>query len=124
MLRWLGLGLLIGAGLASVARAQGSAQFDGQYVGDLTLTKIIKGDCTQPPLGAVYPLTISRGQVQFAYVPHFDTTLIGRVDKKGTFKASARLRRGLVQMTGQVEANNILAYIVSPSCNYTFQTRY
>jgi hypothetical protein len=30
MLRWLGLGLLLGAGLGGAAFAQGSARFDGQ----------------------------------------------------------------------------------------------
>jgi hypothetical protein len=122
MLRWLGLGLLLGTGLASVAWAQGSAKFDGQYMGELTLTKVIN-DCTQPPLGALYPLTISRGEVRFAYVPRFDTTLSGKVDENGTFKASARLRRGYVQMTGHIQGNNLTAHIVSPSCNYTFQTK-
>jgi hypothetical protein len=124
MLRWLGLGLMLGAGLGSVAWAQGSARFDGQYMGELTLTKIINGDCTQPPLGALYPLTISRGEVRFGYVPRFSTTLIGKVDEKGVFKASARLRRGGAQMTGRIEGNNITAYLVSPSCNYTFQTKH
>src|SRR5207237_4289637 len=52
-----------------IAWAQGSTKFDGQYRGELTLTKIINGDCTQPPLGAVYPLTKSRGEVRFVYVP-------------------------------------------------------
>ena len=122
MLRWLGLGLLLGAGFGSVAWAQGSARFDGQYMGELTLTKVIN-DCTQPPLGALYPLTISRGEVRFAYVPRFDTTLRGKVDENGIFKASARLRRGYVQMTGHIQGNNLTAYIVSPSCNYTFQTK-
>ena len=123
MLRWLGLGLLLGTGLGSVAWAQSSAKFDGQYRGELTLTKVIKGDCTQPPLGALYPLRISRGEVRFAYVPRFDTTLSGRVGEDGIFKASARARKGSVQMTGRIQANNITATIVSPSCNYTFKTR-
>ena len=35
MLRWLGLGLLLGAGLGSAAWAQGAAKFDGQYVESL-----------------------------------------------------------------------------------------
>src|SRR5580704_1993842 len=77
MLKWLGLSLLLGAGCGSVAWAQGSTRFDGQYVGELTLTGIINGDCTEPPVGALYPLTISRGQVRFKYVPRFDTTLVG-----------------------------------------------
>jgi hypothetical protein len=123
MLRWLGLGLLFSTGLASVAWAQGSARFDGQYMGELTLTKVISGDCTQPPLGALYPLTISRGEVRFVYVPRFITTLSGKIGENGVFKASARSRRGVVQMTGQVKRDNITAYIASPSCNYTFQTR-
>jgi hypothetical protein len=123
MLRWLGLGLLLGAGLGSAAWAQGPAQFDGQYTGELTLTRWITGDCTPPPEGALYPLTISRGEVRFAYVPRFSTTLTGRVSDNGAFKASARLRNGSIQMTGRVQGNNVTAYIVSPSCGYTFQTR-
>ena len=123
MLRCLRLGLLLGGGLGSVAWAQSVAKFDGQYMGELTLTKEITGDCTTPPLGALYPLTISRGEVRFAYRPRFDTTLRGRVDENGIFKASARLRRGFVQMTGRIEGNNLIASIVSPSCNYTFKTK-
>ena len=123
MLRCLGLGLLLGVGLGSVALAQSSAKFDGQYMGELTLTKEITGDCTTPPLGALYPLTISRGEVQFAYRPRFGTTLSGKVDENGTFKASARLRRGFVQMTGRIQGNNLTASIISPSCNYKFQTK-
>jgi hypothetical protein len=126
MLRRLGLGLLLGTGLGSVAWAQGSARFDGQYTGELTLTKVINeavNDCTQPPLGALYPLTISRGEVRFQYVPRFDTTLSGSVDQNGNFKASARLRKGFVRMTGRIQGNNLIAHIVSPSCNYTFQTK-
>ena len=69
MLRWLGLGLLLGTGLGSVAWAQGSAKFDGQYMGELTLTKVINGDCTPPPLGAIYPLTISNGHSSISICP-------------------------------------------------------
>jgi hypothetical protein len=123
MLRCLGLGLLLGTGLGSVAWAQGSAAFDGQYTGELTLTKVINGDCTKPPLGALYPLTISRGEVRFSYRPRFDTTLSGRVDENGVLKASARLRKGFVRMTGRIQGNNLTAFIVSPSCNYTFRTK-
>ncbi len=115
MLRWLGLGLLLGAGFGSVAWAQGSVKFDGQYMGALTLARVIHGDCTPPPLGAIYPLTISGGEVRFAYVPQFDTTLNGTVDKNGNFKASARLKRGFVQMKGRVQGNDVTAYIASPS---------
>ena len=124
MLRCLGLGLLLGAGLGSVAWAQGSAKFDGQYMGELTLTKEISGDCTTPPLGSLYPLTISRGKVRFAYLPRFNTTLGGSVDENGIFKASARLPKGFVQMTGRIQGNNLTASIVSPSCNYTFKTKH
>ena len=123
MLRRLGLGLLVGTGLGSVVWAQGLAKFDGQYMGELTLTKVISGDCTQPPLGALYALTISRGEVRFAYRPRFGTTLIGRVGENGSFKASARLPKGFVQMTGHIQGNNLTASIVSPSCNYTLHTK-
>ena len=123
MSRWLGLGVLLGAGLASIAWAQSPAGFDGQYMGELALTKIIKGDCATPPPGALYPLTISRGEVRFAYVPRFDTALRGRVGENGGFKASARARKGFVQMTGHIQGNSVTAHIASPSCNYTFQTR-
>lgn len=124
MPRWLGLGLMIGAGLGSAASAQGPSMFDGHYVGELTLTKVIDGDCTPPPLGSLYPLTIAGGEVRFSYVPRFDTTLVGRVGADGSFKASARLKRGLVQMTGHIQGNNLTADIVSPSCNYSYRTRY
>src|SRR5713101_2778321 len=106
MLRWLGVGLLLGAGLVSTAWAQGTARFDGQYMGELTLTKVISGDCTKPPLGALYPLEISRGEVRFAYLPRFATTLSGKVAANGIFKAAARLRRGSVQMTGRIQGTN------------------
>jgi hypothetical protein len=123
MLRGTGLGLLLAAGLASVAAAQGPTPFDGQYVGELTLTKVVSGDCTQPPPAAVYPLTISGGEVRFAYVPRFDTTLRGHVDARGNFKAAARIHHGVVRMSGRIRGSSITAYIVSPSCNYTFRTR-
>jgi hypothetical protein len=123
MLRSLGLGLLLGTGLGSVAWAQGSAKFDGQYMGELTLTKETSGDCTAPPLGALYPLTVSRGEVRFKYVPRFNTSLGGKVDQNGMFKASARLRSGVVQMTGHIQGNSLTAEIVSPSCRYTFKTK-
>ena len=115
--------MLLGTGLASVAWAQASARFDGQYRGELTLTKVIAGDCTEPPLGALYPLRIFKGEVQFVYVPRFDTTLKGRVDENGIFTASARVRKGFVQMKGRIQGRSITAYIVSPSCNYTYQTK-
>jgi hypothetical protein len=123
MLRLLGLGLLLGAALGDTAWAQGLAKFDGQYVGKLTLTKTISGDCTEPPLGSLYPLVISGSQVQFKYVPRFDTTLQGRIDQNGTFTASRRLRSGLVSMTGRIQENNVVAIIRSPSCQYTFKTK-
>jgi hypothetical protein len=123
MLRCLGVGLLLGTGIGSVAWAQGLTKFDGQYMGELTLRKVINGDCTKPPLGALYPLTISRGEVRFVYLPRFGTTLRGKVGENGAFKASARLRRGFVQMMGHIQGNNITADIVSPSCNYTFKTK-
>ena len=129
MPRRLGLGLLLGAALASAASAQmpypqGPSAFDGQYVGELTLTKVIDGDCTPPPLGSLYPLTVSRGEIRFSYLPRFATTLIGRVGGDGSFKAAARLKRGSVQMTGRIEGNKVTADIASPSCNYTFRSRY
>jgi hypothetical protein len=123
MLRWLGLGLLLGCGLGNAAWAEGAVRFDGQYMGELTLTKVIHENCTEPPLGALYPLNISRGEVRFVYVPRFDTTLRGTVDQNGAFKASARLRKGFVRMTGRIQGSNLTATIVSPSCNYTFHTK-
>jgi hypothetical protein len=123
MLRWMGLSLLLCTVFGSAAWAQGSAKFDGQYMGELTLTKEISGDCTRPPQGALYPLTITRGEVLFAYRPRFGTTLTGRVNENGVFRASARLRRGFVQMTGSIQGRKLTAYLVSPSCHYTFQTK-
>jgi hypothetical protein len=123
MLRCLGLGLLLGTGLASVGWAQGSGKFDGQYMGELTLTKVVSGDCTKPPLGALYPLTISRGEVRFAYRPRFDTALSGRIGENGNFTASARVPKGVVYMRGRVQGNSVTASIESPSCQYSFQTK-
>jgi len=124
MLRRVLAGVALVLGLTSLAWAQGAANFDGQYVGELTLTRVITGDCTPPPLGSLYPLTISAGQVRFAYVPRFDTTLSGRVAANGSFKATARLKRGVIQMTGRTDGNNLAAAIISPSCHYNFQARY
>ena len=123
MSRWLGPGLLLGIWLGGGAWAQGPSGFDGQYMGELALTKIIKGDCATPPPGALYPLTISGGEVRFAYVPRFDTALRGRIGQNGVFKASARARKGFVQMTGRIQGSNVDAHIASPSCNYAFRTR-
>jgi hypothetical protein len=115
--------LPFGAGLGGLAWAQGPARFDGQYVGELTLTGVVNGDCTQPPPGSLYPVQIAGGEVRFSYVPRFATTLTGRVGADGSFKAAARLKNGLVQMTGRVQGKSLTASIVSPSCNYTFQTK-
>jgi hypothetical protein len=123
MLRWLGLSLLLGTGFGSAAWAQASAKFDGQYMGELTLTKEITGDCTRPPLGALYPLTITGGVVRFVYRPRFGTTLSGKVNENGVLHASARLRRGFVEMRGRIQGNKVTARLVSPSCHYTFQSR-
>jgi hypothetical protein len=123
MLKRPALGMLLGAGLVQLAWAQGSPRFDGQYVGELTLRKIVSGDCTRPPLGARYPLTISGNEVEFRYVPRFDTTLRGQVDESGTFTASRVLRAGAISMTGHIHGNKVIARIVSPSCIYTFRTR-
>jgi hypothetical protein len=123
MLR-LGLSLLLAAALSGLAWAQSSTRFDGQYVGALTLMKVVSGDCATPPLGAVYPLTISGGQVQFKYDPRFDTILRGTVDENGNFRAYHTLRNGLIIMTGHIHQNNVTAHIKSPSCNYAFRTRY
>src|SRR6476661_8313393 len=105
MLRGLGLGLLLGGGVAGAAWAQGPAQFDGQYTGALVLVHEKKGDCTQPPSGALYSLTVSRGEVRFSYVPRFATTLSGRIAPDGVFRASARAKKGLVQMTGRIQGS-------------------
>jgi hypothetical protein len=115
--------LLLGAGFARSALAQGSDAFDGQYVGELTLMSVVQGDCTKPPLGSVYPLTISRGRVTFQYTPRFSTTLIGTVDRNGVFKASARAHKGIVRMMGRIRGDSVTASVVSPSCNYNFQTK-
>jgi hypothetical protein len=122
MLKRLGLGLLFAVGIAGAAAAQGWTRFDGQYVGELTLAGVVSGECMHPPPGSAYPMTIAGGQVRFKYVPRFDTTLIGRVDQNGNFKAARQLKRGWVSMTGHVDANGVTASIVSPSCNYNFQS--
>jgi hypothetical protein len=124
MWRRLGPGLLLGTALANLAWAQASTMFDGHYMGKLTLTKVVSGDCTEPPPGALYPLTISRGQVEFKYVPRFDTILRGMVDNNGKFNASQRVRSGVVSMAGRIQGNAVTAYITSPSCRYAFTTQY
>lgn len=124
MRRWLGLAVLLGAGLVNVARAQGPGDFDGQYVGELALTRVISGDCTKPPLGSTYPLAISGGIVRFKYVPRFDTVLTGRVDRNGNFRAARQLKRGTVVMTGHTNGINLSATLISPSCQYTYTARY
>ena len=113
MLRRLGLGLLLGATTGAAAWAQATDRFDGQYVGELTLKSVVTGDCTQPPPAAVYPLTISGGEVRFAYLPRFATVLTGTVNAKGTFKASARVHGGMIRMTGHTDGIHITAAIAS-----------
>lgn len=121
-LKPLAFGLLFGAALANPGWAQATTEFDGQYVGKLTLTKLRSGDCTEPPLGALYPLAISGGRVEFKYLPRFDTILRGHVAANGTFTASLRLRRGRIRMTGHIEGTDVIATIKSPSCIYHFKT--
>src|SRR5262249_49741446 len=105
--------------------AQGVTKFDGQYVGALTLTGIVNGDCTTPPLGSAYPLSVLHGQVRFKYVPRFDTTLIGTVDPNGDFKASRRLKHGEVKMTRHIDPiGRVAAVIQSPSCLYAFKVEH
>jgi len=125
MPRRLVLGVLLSAGLAGAAWAQDASRFDGQYVGEMTLTGIVNGDCSRPPLGSSYPLTIRDGVVRFKYVPRFDTTLVGKIDTKGDFKATAALHHGTATMTGHVRAGfgTVTASIVTPSCQYSFQTK-
>lgn len=124
MLKRAGMVVVLGAGLAGAAFAQAPTKFDGHYVGELTLTGIISGDCTKPPIGAEYPLTIAGGQVSFKYVPRFDTTLRGRIDANGSFKAGGQTKHGLVTMTGRISGyRNLMADIVSPSCQYRFQSK-
>jgi len=114
--------MLMVAMLGSIApaAAQGAAGFDGEYSGTLTLVEVISGNCTPAPPGAVYPLTISGGQVSFAYDPRFDTVLTGSVAPDGTFQASAPTSLGPIKMTGQIKGNQVNAQIVSPSCLYNF----
>jgi hypothetical protein len=116
--------MLGSTGFAEIASAQVTTGFDGQYVGQLTLVEVIAGDCTTPPLGAVYPLDVSGGRVTFAYVPRFATTLTGTVAANGYFKASARTKHGRVEMSGQIRERKVNAQIVSPSCLYNFATGY
>jgi hypothetical protein len=124
MLRRLAPALLLAVALAGAAGAQEPSRFDGRYVGKLTLDKVLSGDCTRPPLGALYPLTVAGGRVEFKYVPRFDTILRGTVGANGSFTAAQRLRNGIVRMTGQIEAKRIAATIRSPSCIYSFKTDY
>lgn len=124
--RGLAVGVLFGAVIgAAPALAQTPTQpagsFDGQYVGELKLDGVVSGDCTPPPLGSTYPLTIAGGEVRFAYVPRFATTLTGRVDAKGNFQAAARVPSGMIRMTGHIDGIRLAASILSPSCRYTYR---
>lgn len=124
MLRFRGwLLLLLGIALAAPAGASGRGAFDGQYVGELTLIAVIQGDCSTPPLGSLYPLTVADGRVRFLYTPRFSTTLLGTIDRNGVFKAAARTKGGAVQMNGRIQGGKVAATIASPSCNYKFATR-
>src|SRR3954454_7948683 len=107
---------------AQIAYPQAPSPFDGQYTGELTLVQVIDGDCTPPPFGALYPLTVSGGQVRFAYLPRFATTLTGSVAPNGSCTAAAPTKTGLVRMTGQIRGNAVRAQIESPSCWYNFAT--
>jgi hypothetical protein len=118
----LGLGLSLAAAGASLAAAQGSPRYDGQYVGTLILDKTIRGDCDEPPPGAQYPLSVSGGAVKFNYLPRFSTTLVGTVDAAGNFVALAAIKSGTIQMTGRIVGQRVIAKVLSPSCSYSFQT--
>jgi hypothetical protein len=124
MLKRLTPALLLAVALAGGTQAQEPNRFDGQYVGKLTLDKVLSGDCTRPPLGALYPLTVAGGRVEFKYLPRFDTILRGTIAADGSFTAAQRLRNGIVRMNGQIEANRVAATIRSPSCIYSFKTDY
>ena len=60
VLKRLGLGALFATCFAGLAWAQGAAQFDGQYTGELRLTRTFSGDCTEPPLKLMSPPTSER----------------------------------------------------------------
>ena len=118
------LGVLGSIAVARSAAAQGASGFDGDYTGTLTLVEVKSGNCTPSPPGAVYPLTVSGGQVTFAYDPRFDTVLTGNVAPDGTFRASASTSLGPIEMAGQIKDNQVNAQIVSPSCLYNFGPAY
>src|SRR5947207_13321994 len=107
VLKGLGLGALLAAGVASLACAQGAAQFDGQYTGELRLARTFSGDCTEPPFGALYPLTIAGGEVRFPYLPRFATTLRVTIRKDGLFHAPALARKGDVHMSGHLPVDHV-----------------
>jgi hypothetical protein len=92
--------------------------------GELTLKSVVSGNCTTPPLGATYPLTIAGGLVRFKYVPRFDTSLTGRIDANGNFRATATLHHGVATMTGHTDGVTLTAQLQSPSCRYAFSARY
>jgi hypothetical protein len=120
----LGVAMLGSIAAARSAAAQGASGFDGDYTGTLTLVEVKSGNCTPSPPGAVYPLTVSGGQVTFAYDPRFDTVLTGSVAPDGTFRASASTSLGAIEMAGQIKGNQVNAQIVSPSCLYNFGPAY
>lgn len=124
MVRQLWLGLVFAVAIGGAAWAQGRTIFDGTYMGELTLTRTVKGDCTPPALGALFPLTVAQGRVHFAYLPRFDTELTGRVRPDGGFVATAHIKGGreVVHMAGRIENGGVTARIKSPSCRYLFHS--
>ena len=53
VLKGLSLGALLAAGVASLARAQGAAQFDGQYTGELRLARTFSGEEPVPFINGI-----------------------------------------------------------------------
>ena len=104
---------------ATAARSQ--TQFDGDYWGEFTLTRIIGQSCSRPAPGTVRRLSIRNSEVSYMYNREQNTVLTGRVDSAGAFTASGYLRSGLVQMVGRVQGLDLKANMQSPECLYSFQ---
>ena len=116
---WIFGAIFIAACLSGTSQAQ--TAFDGQYWGEMALTRILGGACDQPQPGRVRLLTISNGQVQFVYNRRFNIVLTGRVDNTGSFNLSGYLPTGPVQMVGRVTGGDIGATAQSPDCWYAYQ---
>lgn len=108
--------------LGMTGTSYAASPFDGEYLGEFTLTKIIT-QCDRPTPGFMRLLTIINGEVKIIYNPRFGTMLNGKIDGAGVFLATGNLPSGFVQMSGRVTGADLAANVETPNCRYTFQAK-